>query len=110
MLKLDTTLKKKNMGRGPLAFGSNVHQRSCNPRQLGGLWKHPNISPNALTVSRVFRMLKLDTTREKKNIDRETLAFGPNEPRLQNRLRALKRTYFKHKQSDSSIPSIKLGA
>ena len=43
-------------------------------------------------------------------MDRGILAFDPNESRLQNRLRALKRTYFKHKQSDSSIPSIKLGA
>ena len=45
MLKLDTTLKKKNMGRGTLAFCSNVHQRFCSPRQLGGLWQHPNINP-----------------------------------------------------------------
>ena len=44
MLKLFTTLKK-NMGTGTLAFGSNVHQRSCSPRQLGGLWKHPHINP-----------------------------------------------------------------
>ena len=40
---------------------------------------------------------------------RGTLAFGPNEPRLQKSPRALQRTYFKHKQTDSSIPSIRLG-